>query len=115
MLSSEFLTSRRNGLRARAVSIKPSEVVLRRRGQDDRTITARVNYPSGGSFSRTQQTQATDAQVLAFTLVSDDPALDIKREDRIICTGQGGQVLTGRIIAVRAESWGVEADAAQDQ
>ncbi len=115
MLSAEFLADRRAGLRARAVSIKPSEVVIRRRGQDDRTVTARVNYPSGGSFSRSQQTQASDAQVLAFTLVSDDPALDIAREDRAICTGRGGQVMTGRIVAVRRESWGTEADAAQDQ
>lgn len=113
MLSSEFLTARRTGLRARAVSIKPSTVVIRRRGEDDRTITARVNFPNQGS--RGQQTVATQAEIVAFTVVSDDPTLDIAREDRAICTGAGGQVVTGRIIAVRAESWGVEADAAQDQ
>lgn len=113
MLSSDFLTARRSGLRARAVSIKPSEVVIRRRGQDDRTITARVNFPNQGS--RGQQTVATQAEVVAFTLVSDDPSLDIQREDRAICTNAAGQVAAGRIIAVRAESWGVEADAELDQ
>lgn len=113
MLSADFLAARRNGLRARAVSIKPSEVVIRRRGQADRTVTARINYPNQGS--RGQQTVATQAEIVAFTLVSDEPDLDIRKDDRAICTNASGQVLTGRIIAVRAESWGVEADAAQDQ
>lgn len=113
MLSADFLTARRAGLRARAVSIKPSTVVIRRRGEADREVTARINFPNQGS--RSQQTVATQAEVVAFTLVSDDPDLDIRREDRAICTSQGGQVVTGRIITVRAESWGVEADAAADQ
>lgn len=76
--------------------------------------TARINYPSAGSSH--QQSEATDAAVIAFTITSDDPSFDVQREDRVIVVdAQTAQRRTGRVLSVRREPWGVEADATEEQ
>lgn len=114
MLDATFMVERRRELRAREVANKPSTVQIKRGGAVVATVIARVNFPSYAS--RTAQSAAADAAIVALTVASDDPALDIRRDDRVVCTDStSGKITTGKIIAVRPEPWGVEADASSEQ
>lgn len=114
MLSSSFLRDRRHSLRERQVAIKPATVAIHRDGALIATVTARANY--AGYMTRRAETEATDADIVSLTVVSDDPALDIERDDVVVCTNrETNGVTTGRVVAVRRESWGVEADATSEQ
>lgn len=114
MMGASFLAERRRALRAIEIGNKPSEVEVRRGASVAWSGTLRVNYASLGGNAA--QSLATDAEIVSFTVVSDDPDFDIRREDRVVCAdGATGRVTTGRIVAVRAEPWGVEADATDEQ
>ncbi len=115
MLDATSLATQRRELRQRQIDLKPAAVTLRRDTGTVAVFTARVNYPQLGG-NRQETTGAADAELVSATLLAADPALDIQREDRVIWVDAGtGVTRTGRIVAVRAEPWGVEADIVENQ
>lgn len=115
MLDATALSAQRLELRARHVALKPAAVTLRRDKGTVAVFTGRVNSPLAGG---TQQATsgAADSELVSATLMTALPELDIRREDRVIWVDAGTAVArTGRVVAVRAEPWGVEADLIEGQ